>query len=207
MWTFAVTRHADCIRLLAGRDMNICHKIWSLSTAMQPHTVYSRHKELLQSCYRKLKVNPTYGADLAHWTIIFFAGDTTWEVTNCTARRMQEPIFCHDNCKNLAKMRQVCQGAVGLCQKIVKLHWNYCASFYVVVTVIGITSMTHGTAPLEQSSLAFHCHICCFISWSAVKFPCGIIEVEIWNSTYVVQIVKCVFILKMVCFLFLRHNI
>jgi len=38
---------------------------------MQPHTVYSKHKELLQSCCWKLKVNPTYGADLVHWTIIF----------------------------------------------------------------------------------------------------------------------------------------
>jgi len=125
----------------------------------------------------------------------------TWEVTSCTARRMQEPIFCHDNCKNLAKMRQVCQGVVGLCQKIVTLHWNYCASFYVVATVIQIMSMTQGSALLEQSSLAFHCHICCFISWSAVKFPCGIIVVEVWNSSCVVLIVKCVFILKMVCFL------
>jgi len=26
--------------------------------------------------------------------------------------------FCHENCKNLAKMRQAHQGAVGLCQKI-----------------------------------------------------------------------------------------
>jgi len=42
-----------------------------LSTVMQPHTVYSKHKELLQSCYWKLKENPTYGADLAQWTIIF----------------------------------------------------------------------------------------------------------------------------------------
>jgi len=38
---------------------------------MQPHTVYNKNKELLQSCYWKLKVNPTYGADLVHWTIIF----------------------------------------------------------------------------------------------------------------------------------------
>jgi len=37
---------------------------------MQPHTVYNKHKELLQSCYWKLKENPTY-ADLAHWTFIF----------------------------------------------------------------------------------------------------------------------------------------
>jgi hypothetical protein len=38
---------------------------------MQPHTVYNKHKELLHSGYWKLKVNPTYGADLAQWTVIF----------------------------------------------------------------------------------------------------------------------------------------
>ena len=38
---------------------------------MQPHTVNNKHKDLLQSCYWKLKENPAYGADLAHWTIIF----------------------------------------------------------------------------------------------------------------------------------------
>jgi len=35
------------------------------------YSVQHTHKELLQSCYWKLKVNPTYGAELAHWTIIF----------------------------------------------------------------------------------------------------------------------------------------
>jgi len=66
-----MTCHADCIKLLAGRGMNICHEVWSLSAVMQPHTVYNKHKKLLQSCYWKLKENPTYGAVLAHWTIIF----------------------------------------------------------------------------------------------------------------------------------------
>jgi len=42
-----------------------------LSTVMQPHTVYNKHKELLQSYYWTLMENPTYGADLAQWTIIF----------------------------------------------------------------------------------------------------------------------------------------
>jgi len=41
------------------------------------------------------------------------------EVTNCTERRMQGSIFCHDNCKYLGKMRQAHQGAVELGQKIV----------------------------------------------------------------------------------------
>jgi hypothetical protein len=49
--------------------------------------------------------------------------------------------------------------------------------------------------------LIFHFHICCFISRSEVMFPCGIIVVEVWNSTYVVLIVNCVFILKIICFL------
>ena len=68
---------------------------------------------------------------------------------------------------------------MGLCQKIVTLKGNDCASFYVVVTVIHIMSMTQGTALLEQSSLAFHYHISCFISQSEVKFPRGIIVVEV----------------------------
>jgi hypothetical protein len=34
MWTHAVICCADCIRLLVGRGMNICHKVWSLSTVI-----------------------------------------------------------------------------------------------------------------------------------------------------------------------------
>jgi hypothetical protein len=34
--------------------------------------------------------------------------------------RIQEPNFCHDNCKNLAKMRQVRQGAVQVRQGAVQ---------------------------------------------------------------------------------------
>ena len=63
--------HDDCIRLLAGRGMNICQEVWCLSTVMQPHTVYNIHKEFLQSCYWELQDNATYGADLAHWTLIY----------------------------------------------------------------------------------------------------------------------------------------
>ena len=139
-------------------------------------------------------------------TGILFLGQwqNTWEVTSSRARIIQEPNFCHDNCKTLAKMRQAHWDAVGLFKKLMTLQWNNCASFYVVVTVIQIISMANGTSLLEQSSLSFHCHICCFISWSRVssfKFPCGIIVVQLWNSSYVVLITKSVFILKMVCFL------
>ena len=67
---------------------------------------------------------------------------------------------------------------MGLCKKKVTFKGNDCSSFYVVVTVIQIMSMTQGTAMLEQSYLSFHCHICCFISQSEVKFPCHIIVVR-----------------------------
>jgi hypothetical protein len=129
------------------------------------------------------------------------------EVTNSTGRRKQELNFSYDNCKKVAKMKQTLQGAVGLCQIIMTLLWNYCASFYVVETVIQVISMTQGMALIELSFLAFQCHICCFISQSEVKIPCGKIVVEVWNSSYVVLIIKYVFILKTVCFLsFLRRN-
>jgi len=72
-----------------------------------PHSV-----QLLQSSYWKLKVNATYSADLAQWTVIFVPVTQHCEVSNCTARRMQETNFCHDSFKNFAKMRQACQCAV-----------------------------------------------------------------------------------------------
>ena len=59
---------------------------------------------------------------------------------------------------------------------------------------------SYGLEFYEKTSLSFHCYVCCFVSQSEVTFPCGIIVVEIWNSTYVVLIIKYVFILKMGCF-------
>jgi len=41
-------------------------------------------------------VNPMYGADLAQWTVIFVPVTQQCEVTNHTARRMQEHNFCHE---------------------------------------------------------------------------------------------------------------
>jgi len=84
---------------------------------MQPPTVYSKDKGMLQSCYWKLKVNPTYGADLAHWTVIFGPVMQHWEVTNCTARRIQKPYFCHDSFKNFAKMTEAHQVLWGCVKK------------------------------------------------------------------------------------------
>jgi len=138
------------IKLLVGRDMNICHEVRSLSTSMQPHTVYSKHKELLQSCYWKLTVNPTYCADLAHWTVIFvpvmqhLGGHQLYSKKNVGA------YFPPWHFKNLANTRQARQGAVGLCQTVVTGKWNYCAPFCVFVTVIQIVSVTEGTELLEQ---------------------------------------------------------
>jgi len=140
--------------------------------------------------------------------LLFFSQwHNTCKVINSMARRIQETNFCDARCKNLAKMRQMHQGAMGLCKKILTPWWNNCASFYVVVTVIQIISMTYGTSLLEQSSLSFHYHVCCFMSQSEVMFHCGIIVVELWNSSNVVVIIKCLLILKIVCFLIiLRYN-
>ena len=35
MWTYALKCFDNCIRLLAGRGMNICHEVWSLSTVYE----------------------------------------------------------------------------------------------------------------------------------------------------------------------------
>jgi len=43
----------------------------SYSTILEhnnPHTVYNKHRV---AAFWKLKENSTFGADLAHWTIIF----------------------------------------------------------------------------------------------------------------------------------------
>jgi len=40
-----------------------------LSTVMQPHTIYKKTQGV--AAVWKLKENPSYGADLAHWTTIF----------------------------------------------------------------------------------------------------------------------------------------
>jgi hypothetical protein len=59
MWTYAVTCRADRIRLLAGRGVNICHEVWSLSTVMQSHTLYTKQEDaavMLQVTYRKSNI-------------------------------------------------------------------------------------------------------------------------------------------------------
>ena len=70
-------------------------------------------------------------------------------------------------------------GCCGIMSKIMTPKRNNYASIYVVVTVIQIVIMTEGAALLEQSSLSFHCHICCFISQTVVRFSCGTIVVEV----------------------------
>ena len=67
MWTYALTCQADCVRLLAGRGMNISHEVWSLSTVIPYNIQQTQGVAAVWKC----KANPTYGADLVHWTIIF----------------------------------------------------------------------------------------------------------------------------------------
>ena len=66
----------------------------------------------------KLKENRTFGAEFAHWTIIFGPVTQHLQGHHFYNKNNSGANFCHDNCKNLSKMRQARQGAVGLCQKI-----------------------------------------------------------------------------------------
>jgi len=78
--------------------------------------------QVLQSSYWKFKLDPTYGVDRAQWTFIVVPVTQHCEVTSCTATRMQEPNFWHYRFKKLAKMREACQGAVGLCHIIMTVQ-------------------------------------------------------------------------------------
>jgi len=154
----------------------------------------------------------TYGkSNISCWTCPlvcnFCASDLTLGGHQLYSKKNAGAYFLPWQFKNLANTRQERQGAVGLCETVLTGNWNYCASFCVFVTVIQIVSVAEGTELLEQSSLAFHCNICCFIFWWEVKFPCHITVVEVWNSPYVVLIVICVFILRMVCLLSFWHSV
>jgi len=74
--------------------------------------------------------NPSYGADLAHWTIIFGLVTKNLQGHQFTTRIIQETNFCNDNCRNPAKMRQAHHGAVGLYKEIETFQLNNCVSNY-----------------------------------------------------------------------------
>jgi hypothetical protein len=83
----------------------------------------------------------------------------TWEVTNST-EKFQDPNLCHDSCKNIyKKIASWCCGIIlqNNDTSLKLLCSILCCDF------IQIMSMTRGTSLLEQSSLPFHCHICCFV--------------------------------------------
>jgi hypothetical protein len=133
IWTCAVTCHADCIRLLAGRGMNICHKVWSLSTVIPIHcTTNTRSCCSLET---QEKSNIWCWPCPLDFIFIYLQGQQSYNYNTSGAN------FCHDNCKNLAKMRQAHQDAVELRKKMMTLKWNNCALFYIFVTVIQIMNM------------------------------------------------------------------
>ena len=70
----------------------------------------------------KLKENPTLVLTLSIGLLFLGQWHSNCEVTSSKARRIQEPNFCHDSCKNLVKMRQAHQGAVGWCKK---KYWHF----------------------------------------------------------------------------------
>ena len=138
---------------------------------------------------------PTRILFLCHW-------HSTWEVTNFTEKRMQESILFHDNCKKPYQDHTSVSRCCGIVSKnngtsvkllCVILCYCNCHSNYEY----DIGNCTSWTVALSFSLSYMLLYL---------KFPCGIIAVEVWNSTYVVMIIKCVFILKPFS-VFLRHNI
>jgi len=79
-----------------------------------------------------------------------------------------------------------------------------CCSRYIYKTMLGLQIRSY-LQPHGIQHAATPLHYCCVtikkMSPSEVKFPCDAILVELWNSSYVVLTVKCVFILIMVRFL------
>ena len=128
IWTYAVMCHADGIRLLADTDMNICHKVWYFSTVIPIQCTTNTQQTHIAEVW-KLKENPTFGADLAHWAIIFGPMTQHMQGHQFYNRNNSGANFCHDNCTDLTKTRQALQGAVGLCKKkwhlreIIVLHF------------------------------------------------------------------------------------
>ena len=135
--TCAVTCHAHCIRLLAGTGMNICHKVWSLRTVIPIQCTTNPCCWSLETLGKSNIWCWICPLDYYFWPVTqHLQGHQFYNKNNSGAN------FCNENCRNIAKMRQARQGAVGLCKKILTLTWNNCASFCVVMTVIQIMSMT-----------------------------------------------------------------
>ena len=114
MWTH-VTLRDDCIRLSAGREMNICHKVWSLSTVMHPLTVYDKHKELLKSSCWELKENTTYITDPAHLTMNSGANEGTLG---------RSPMLQQEECRNLISAMTIVK-TVPRWDKCIMVLWDY----------------------------------------------------------------------------------
>ena len=123
----------------------------------------------------------------------------TCKVINCTARLIQQTNFCHDNCKNLAKM-----------SKCIRVLWDYIKKWWHLGEIIVLhfvlwlsfkLSVWH-REPHFLNSLPYLFIVMYAVLFHDQKlFPFGIIVVKVWNSMYVFLIIKYVFILKMLYFL------
>ena len=77
-----------------------------------PHTVYNNHKELLQSGnLRKIQ----HMVLTLHSGLLFLSQwHNTCKVTNSTARIIQEPNFCHDDCNTIRNLCLRCRESFGV---------------------------------------------------------------------------------------------
>jgi hypothetical protein len=76
-----------------------------------PHG-YNKHKKFCSHATGNLRKIQPVVLTLSIGLLFLGQWSNSWEDTSATAIRMEEPDFCHDNCKNHAKVRQVGQGPV-----------------------------------------------------------------------------------------------
>ena len=88
-----------------------------------PHTVYNKHKELLQS--GNLQKIQHMVLTLPVGLLFLHQWHNTCKVTNSTVRIVKEPNFCHNSCKNLAKL-----------SKRIRVLWDYVKKWWHLSEII-----------------------------------------------------------------------
>ena len=126
-----------------------------------PHIV-----QQTKSYWGKLKVNQHMVLTLHSGLLILCQWHNAWEITNCTTRRTQDTKLYHDSFETLAKTRQARQCAVCWVKK-----WSHLSEIIELYFVLLWLSFKLSVWHKERHCLdSLHCHMCCFISQSEVKF-------------------------------------
>ena len=121
--TCAVTCHADCIRLLAGRGMNICRKVWSLRTVIP---IQCTTKTCCCSLETQGKSNIwCWICPLDYYFWFLDQWHNTCKVTNSATGIIQEPISAMKIVKTLPRW-----------DKHIRVLWDYVKKYWHLREII-----------------------------------------------------------------------